>query len=503
VFLLPTDDTKHITTMPRSTPNKKKKELTGTEPKLTPEAAYTPHTPTPTKTGTSTPRRSRTPLAQSPLQDSPSLEPLLPPKIRRSFVITSGLDELDPFVERSRTAKRNFSEASALSDKESRRKERKGDEDDDPQVSSMLAISNNLDVIKTHLKSLEAELEEGRNTISVLSTSWKEGDVNITKQEYNDQIRKLELRVGDLLTKILTIRTSRFRLAGEMEDTKLLHAREDTEDWAYIDQLIWRYAELEGNWTLKSHRDLDQQERWRKAMFKAYDAYNKETGQVWCPITGGWMYSEWATAAHVVRQNVPEWAAGHLFGEAKAKSGHIWSTANGIPLATIYEKMLDNAEMAIVPSEQDGELQVIVLDKEEAEKVYLNQNSPKGKGLHQRKLTFRNDHRPALRYLYFAFAINILRRQRHEAPGWWRDRAAFGLGHKMWGSPGPWLKASMLRKLARRVGHICEDDADPFWGSPAQPSGPSTDADHGALSREREETATVAIQAAYQAHNLE
>ncbi|KAK3938691.1 hypothetical protein QBC46DRAFT_343278 [Diplogelasinospora grovesii] len=54
--------------MPRPTPDKKKP--TSTEPKLetqTPEPAYNPHTPTPTKTGPSTPRRSRTPLAQSPL----------------------------------------------------------------------------------------------------------------------------------------------------------------------------------------------------------------------------------------------------------------------------------------------------------------------------------------------------------------------------------------------------------------------------------------------------
>ena len=59
-----------------------------------------------------------------------------------------------------------------------------------------------------------------------------------------------------------------------------------------------------------------------------------------------------------------------------------------------------------------------------------------------------------------------------------------------------------MRNLARRVGHICEDDADPFWGSPTKLSGKTTDVE-GALSREREETATVAIQVAYQAHNLE
>ena len=119
-----------------------------------------------------------------------------------------------------------------------------------------------------------------------------------------------------------------------------------------------------------------------------------------------------------------------MFGEVKAASGHIWSTANGMPLAMVYKKMLDNAKIAIVPAEQDGELQVIVLDKDEAQKEYRNQ-SPQGKALHGRKLTFRNDHRPALRYLYFAFAINILRRQRHEVPGWWRDRTAFGVGRKI------------------------------------------------------------------------
>jgi len=67
---------------------------------------------------------------------------------------------------------------------------------------------------------------------------------------------------------------------------------------------------------------------------------------------------------------------------------------------------------------QDSEqLEVVVLDEEERTNT-SSRLYPFGSSLHHQRLTFRSDFRPAKRYLYFAFAMNILRRQRQDVPGW-------------------------------------------------------------------------------------
>ncbi len=40
-------------------------------------------------------------------------------------------------------------------------------------------------------------------------------------------------------------------------------------------------------------------------------------------------------------------------------------------------------------------------------------------------LILRNGFRPAKRYLYFAFASTLLRRQRHNVEGWWHEFADY------------------------------------------------------------------------------
>ncbi len=68
---------------------------------------------------------------------------------------------------------------------------------------------------------------------------------------------------------------------------------------------------------------------------------------------------------------------GCLFGEASFTSGHIWSTANDIPLCAIHEKMLGNAELAIIPTGPEGELKVIILDEDEIRRSLGTRSSPR------------------------------------------------------------------------------------------------------------------------------
>ncbi|KAI1298561.1 hypothetical protein F5Y03DRAFT_409387 [Xylaria venustula] len=69
------------------------------------------------------------------------------------------------------------------------------------------------------------------------------------------------------------------------------------------------------------------------------------------------------TAAHIVRHDVGEPAAVHLFGPTDNPEGHIWSIRNGLSLLSHHKQMWDDARIAIIPTQDINDLMVIVLDK--------------------------------------------------------------------------------------------------------------------------------------------
>ena len=92
------------------------------------------------------------------------------------------------------------------------------------------------------------------------------------------------------------------------------------------------------------------------------------------------------------------------------------------------------------------------LEQDEFVRDYLD-----GK-LDGRRQEFRNEFRPSRCYLYFALCTSILRRERHEAPGWWEDRFNEMLRYR-WASHGEHLRTSALSNVARRIGHRSKEDS--------------------------------------------
>ncbi|KAE8150105.1 hypothetical protein BDV25DRAFT_140160 [Aspergillus avenaceus] len=73
--------------------------------------------------------------------------------------------------------------------------------------------------------------------------------------------------------------------------------------------------------------------------------------------------------------------------------------------------------------------------------------------LDNRVLQFRGSYRPAARYVYFHYCLQVLRRAWKVGPG---QRAAFyltdELGKPFWGTPGRYIAKTMLRSLVEELG---------------------------------------------------
>ncbi|KAI9764138.1 MAG: hypothetical protein M1840_008698 [Geoglossum simile] len=78
------------------------------------------------------------------------------------------------------------------------------------------------------------------------------------------------------------------------------------------------------------------------------------------------------------------------------------------------------------------------------------------------ELEFKNENRPAHRFRYYHFVSTLLRYVRYEKPGWAEKRVNLPTG-KIWATPGPYLRKSMLKALANVIGD-CEPSEGVFDG---------------------------------------
>ncbi|GAW15336.1 hypothetical protein ANO14919_047450 [Xylariales sp. No.14919] len=332
----------------------------------------------------------------------------------------------------------------------------------DIDIDDKTSMKYQLQAHDQKIKAADSACKAAQATIQELRTCWQDGSLEMTRGQFQDEMKRQDRELGALFVERAHMRTSRFELAAREVDAEMWNKRAHPEDWAYIDQLVSRIQEPSGaTVTTKNPRDPVKQERWRKDVIKAYGAKNDKE-KIWCPISRQHLSSWMTTAAHIVRYRVGEPAAAHLFGPSDNSDGHIWSVRNGIPLCKEYEQMLDDARIAIVPTTDGSGLMVVILDEAEREKEWdPTDHFPTGKALHGRTLEFLTDHRPSMRYLYFAFVINILRRQRFEVDGWWKDRLEYA-DIPFFPTPGKWIRETTLRKLAVRIGHLPIDDAGKF-----------------------------------------
>ncbi|CAH0054876.1 unnamed protein product [Clonostachys solani] len=322
--------------------------------------------------------------------------------------------------------------------------------------------------VRNHREIKEKQRESSEKMLKKLNEEWHKGHISSgNMQEYRDEIERLEREISTLTTDIIVLHTSYYEICGRIIDWAIWGKNEDTH-WSYLDMLIRLYKTPEGaRCTLFTKRTQEARNRFRTDVLKAYDAFNDD-GEVWCAISKRHYWAKNIKAAYIVRYNVGEATAAHLFGPTDSKDGHLMGAKNAFPMHEYYEKLFDEGGLVIVPDAEAGPncWKTQWLYGEHEKRPGGGEGLPTGTGLQNLKLEFKNDFRPAARYLYFAYCMSILRRQRHDIPGWWKDLLNAET-NSIWASPGDYMRTSTLRKLARRVGHLTEDEALAFSGESA------------------------------------
>ena len=192
----------------------------------------------------------------------------------------------------------------------------------------------------------------------------------------------------------------------------------------------------------------------------------------WCPITGSWVPKSAIRAAHIFPYGAGQKAMDQLFGRDENDKEELFEPENGIMMCGDAEKRIENGWMVLVPDvpadattaqleawtkAKIKEYKLRVLCPENANmKKYMDMTESRiWNDLDGQRVLFKSDHRPRARYLYWQFAIALLRK------AWQSDHktnnpVAAELGKRYWGTGGPWIRHKYLLAFAEYLGHEVE-----------------------------------------------
>lgn len=326
------------------------------------------------------------------------------------------------------------------------------------QMSQQLNSSTSMEYLEIRQQQVQNHGEQFLTLHRGLKQTYEEGKLD--RQDFEKEIDRCWAKRAKLSAEDITITLWRAKLAKGLDTEK-----EDLEpDWpaAYAELLtnLYKQDERPAGWEARNEHTHSA---WRLGLIEHYAAEDPENAKfLWCPIMREYKISEYRTAAHIVPHSIGYTNAGHLFGEPDEGSSLIWSFQNGIVMSKTLETQFDKGYFVLVPVEStDAGTEPcqwrFVLMNEKVRKHPVGESSTTYNDLDGRTLEWKNDNRPARRFLYYHFVTTLLRYVRYEKPGWAEKRLTLPTG-KLWATQGPYLRRSTLKHLASLLGDVDEAD---------------------------------------------
>lgn len=223
--------------------------------------------------------------------------------------------------------------------------------------------------------------------------------------------------------------------------------------------------------------DSSQQSTFRAELIRVYDA--KHPGgedALWCPISGTWFDEYYTQAVHLFPDMHGQVTMDAIFG--KRRPEELFSARNGLIVAQPVARWFDSGKIVIVPDlpERPAMAELLAWMRRETREYRLKVIDPTWERLDKmiscgyqktwreadgKRLEFRTSFRPAARYLYFHYCVQVLRRAwTHNTSGGSFPTLRDGVGKPFWGTPGRYLPKNMLLSLFEALGHEYNDLLD-------------------------------------------
>ena len=193
------------------------------------------------------------------------------------------------------------------------------------------------------------------------------------------------------------------------------------------------------------------QSRMKKAAVKLHEARKGAPmkGELWCPVLRAYYPRYQLRAVHIVPHALGPELVDYIFG--MGAGSRLDSTDNCLLLHEFAGRAFEDGHFVLVPADK-GEWPVrrwMIRSIEMEGRIFPRVSLA---GLDGQEVLFKNDNRPASRFLYYHFVISLLRSKRDRRPGWQMssvERPSFASS-----TPGPYMRHSMLLALAKAAGAV-------------------------------------------------
>ncbi|KAF7506279.1 hypothetical protein GJ744_012087 [Endocarpon pusillum] len=312
------------------------------------------------------------------------------------------------------------------------------------KLDSISAESSPIEYQKCKIQDIQTEIEEHE-----LHRSWLDfeyAEKKLTDNGYLKDQRNTNTRVISLRDELWKYRQN---LRDEEEKAGKTPPLGPDSEGAFVYTLLALYKDP----NTSSKRSSSEQSNMRKAAIERYEsAKDARPGKLWCPISQDYFDAEWMRAAHIVPRRLGSGVVDYIFGSGNGS--RLNTTDNCLIIHVNVERSFDNGSFVLVPA--DPKESPIKRWKIQMTKLSAKHKDLGKKTLAERdgdELVFKNDNRPAARYLYFHFVITLLRNKRDRQPGWEKYYTELRTV-EIFATPGPYIRKSMLSALARNIGGL-------------------------------------------------
>ena len=224
-------------------------------------------------------------------------------------------------------------------------------------------------------------------------------------------------------------------------------------DGAFVAPLLKLYIDP----TKTQKRSRAAQSEMRTAAIARYNPTADATdGRWWCPVTRDYFEPNHMNAAHIVPSMVGPEIADYVFG---AGSGtRLFSADNCLLLHRTVEEHFDKGHFVIIPADPTEKPILtwkIMTTNDDAHKADMGRTTLDK--LEGTNLVFKNNNRPAARFLYYHFVVTLLRNKLYRTAGYATYMENLTTG-KPFATMDKYLRKSHLLMLARKAGDLNEHE---------------------------------------------
>ena len=182
-------------------------------------------------------------------------------------------------------------------------------------------------------------------------------------------------------------------------------------------------------------------------MIKYDPAKDAPQNKWWRPLLAGYYDSTNFIAAHIVPYRLGPEVVDYLFGAGSGS--RLNSPDNCMIIHRDAEHLLDNGSFVLMPADpSESPIRSWKIRITNSAAINADVGRKYLRELDNKEVEWKNENRPAARFLYFHFVITLLRNQRDRTPGWEKFLAELPTG-KPFATMGPYLRKSTLMTLTR------------------------------------------------------